>query len=206
MNTIEMTVLPLSIWRYVAGRVYYFRVPSATLCADMAKDFGKRAQKARRDAVAKSRFEKNQEKVRSVFNSTPFQCTVAALIFAVRVVACDPGSELLVASPLVPLCPSLPPSKQCTPVRSLRPNSRKTLRCACKGRAGRPSRTQMTCRNAAPHEKETVSRAARAILLGGQNPAGKSAACQPVMIQAAATTRIRPGYGPDTTRIRIRPG
>ena len=64
--------------------MYYFRVPSAVLCESLSKDFGKRAQKAKKDAEAKSRFEKNQEKVRVVFNSTPFQCSVAGLIFAVR--------------------------------------------------------------------------------------------------------------------------
>jgi hypothetical protein len=50
----------------------------------MELDFTRRAKRAKKIAEAKSQFERNQERVALIFNSDPFQCTVAALIFAVR--------------------------------------------------------------------------------------------------------------------------
>ena len=65
------------------GRIYYIRIPSTDLCRELEKEFTKRAERAKKEAEAKSRFERNQERVAAVFNSNPFQCSVAALIFTV---------------------------------------------------------------------------------------------------------------------------
>ena len=65
------------------GRIYYFRVPSREICLEMVADFTKRAELSKRRADAKSRFERNQERARLLFNSTPFQCFFASLIFLV---------------------------------------------------------------------------------------------------------------------------
>jgi hypothetical protein len=65
------------------GRTYYFKVPSAGQCRDMVSEFHKRAERARKAAEDKSRFERNQENARYIFNSSTFQFLVAGLIFAV---------------------------------------------------------------------------------------------------------------------------
>ena len=49
----------------------------------MASNFKAYAKSAKERAELKTRFEKNQEAVRAVFNSKPFQCLGAFLIFAV---------------------------------------------------------------------------------------------------------------------------
>ena len=66
-----------------SGRAYYFRIPSRQFCHEIVENFKKRAEQAKREAQAKSKFVENQERARLIFISSPFQFFVACLIFAV---------------------------------------------------------------------------------------------------------------------------
>ena len=66
------------------GRIYYFRVKSKDRCDQLVEDFRQKAIQARKKAEALSRFERNQAKFRLIFESTPFQCVIALLIFLVK--------------------------------------------------------------------------------------------------------------------------
>ena len=81
---------------YFSGRAYYFRIPSRQLCLELVENFKKRAERAKREADAKSKFVKNQELALHMFNSNIFQFFVACLIFAVS--TCNPIAALLLSN------------------------------------------------------------------------------------------------------------
>jgi hypothetical protein len=92
--------------QYWAGRIYYFRIRSKDQCTQLAEDFKQRAKLAKRKAEARSRFKRNQEKFRMVFESMPFQLIIALLIFAVRYLGAPRHSP----NPPAPTSPSESPA------------------------------------------------------------------------------------------------
>ena len=69
---------------YNSGRTYYLRIKPVDRCKELASDFLLKAAVARRRKEASSRFRRNQRLLRTLTDSTLFQCTGAFLIFLVR--------------------------------------------------------------------------------------------------------------------------
>ena len=68
---------------YNSGRTYYLKASSEDECAEVVKLLRSAAKTARKIKEAKTRFEKSQERVRVVYQSTIIQTIVAAMIVAV---------------------------------------------------------------------------------------------------------------------------
>ena len=66
-----------------SGRTYYIRANDTDDLSQMIARLSKLAKHARKRAENKSRFQKNQLKVRRLYNSRPFQYFTAILIFGV---------------------------------------------------------------------------------------------------------------------------
>jgi hypothetical protein len=67
-----------------SGRTYYFRTKTPDEDGQLVTTLSRLAKSAKIKAENKSRFQRNQLHVRTVYNSQPFQYLIAALIFGVR--------------------------------------------------------------------------------------------------------------------------
>ena len=69
---------------YNSGRTYHLRAGSQEQCRDVVASLKARVAVARRQIHARNRFRRNRERLRQLYDSKPFQYTVAFLILAVR--------------------------------------------------------------------------------------------------------------------------
>ena len=67
-----------------SGRTYCLRTDRNGTCQDISTDLMRKARAARIREEKLTKFQKNQMKMRRLYNSTPFQASVSLMILAVR--------------------------------------------------------------------------------------------------------------------------
>jgi hypothetical protein len=81
LNTLMIETIPNG---FNSGRTYYLRAPTESRCRQIVEDLSQLSSKAKKKAEVRSRWIKYQRRLRKLYWSFPFQCSVGMLIVVVR--------------------------------------------------------------------------------------------------------------------------
>ena len=82
VNAFQIKTIPNG---FTSGRTYALKAYTSSQFGAIVSDLERLSAEARAEAEAKSNFRRSQDRVRSIYNSTPFQILVAMLIVLVRI-------------------------------------------------------------------------------------------------------------------------